>query len=309
MERLKLLLLFSLIAFMTGCVTTTNFQQSADVRTERTTASYMSEGRGWGKKLLDGGIKPGKLDPPLVTTLIGKNLDYFNVHEDLKEAFKKGFRMGYEDRIADLVLGPHITEAAGRIGTRTGQDFVNVIQAFEEGWGRTLDDAVRVFIVLVAEGSQADREFFISNFDTIYAGKYNRTEKLKSGGGYVTLMSEGGTKLYLDIKTTSAFLDIPSPRSLKGEIYRQAFRAMGDEWGKRLSTNLIKRTDLVDLLRRIKVALKEEGQFSENIDIIFSSFVASYGTDAEDVFKSLLKEAGYNERTENVIDNRSKKHK
>src|SRR6266568_7255822 len=128
---------------ITGCVTTTNLiQQREDVRTERTTASYMSEGRGWGKKLLDGNVKPGKLDESLVNTLIGKNLDYFNVHEDLKEAFKKGFRMGYEDRIADLVLGPHITEAAGRIGNRTGQDFVNVIQAFEDGWGKTLDDAV-----------------------------------------------------------------------------------------------------------------------------------------------------------------------
>ncbi len=247
---------------ITGCVTTTNLiQQREDVRTERTTASYMSEGRGWGKKLLDGNVKPGKLDESLVNTLIGN------------------------------------------------QDFVNVIQAFEDGWGKTLDDAVRVFIVLVAEGSQADREFFINKFDTIYTGKYQKTEKLKSGGGYVTLLSEGGTKLYLDIKTTSAFLDIPSPKSLKGEIYRQAFRAMGDEWGKRLSTNLIKRGDLVDLLRRTKVALKEEGQFNENLDIIYNNFLTSYGTDAEEVFASLLKEAGYNEKLEQVNNPKSKKAK
>lgn len=281
-------------AWLGGCTINANtFQHDDSNRTERTAASYINEGRIWGKKLREIKATPGKTDEQLIKTLMGQNLDYFYVHEELKEAFKRGFRMGYEDRIADLVLGPHITEAAGRIGARTGTDFVGVVQNFERGWGGTLNDAVRVFIVLVAEGSQADREYFIKQFDHVYTTKFNDTEKLKSAGGYISLISEGGTKLYLNIKTTSAFLDIPSPTSLKGEIYRQAFRAMGDEWGKRLSTNLVKRSDLIDLLRRIKAALKEEGEFNQNLNIVKNSFIDSYGTDADEVFTSMLKEAGY----------------
>jgi hypothetical protein len=299
-NKIRMLIVFgySAIIFVgiSGCTANLNTVERIDtVRTERTSASYMNEGRFWGQKLREAKVTPGNLDEAFIKNFIGQNLDYFNVHEELKEAFKRGFRMGYEDRIADLVLGPHITEAAGRIGERTSTDFVKVIQNFEVGWGGTLNDAVRVFIVLVAEGSQADREYFIQRFDQVYSAKYQSTEKLKSGGGYISLMSEGGTKLYLNVKTTSAFLDIPSPRSLKGEIYRQAFRAMGDEWGKRLSTNLVKRNDLIDLLRRIKAALKEEGEFNQNLNIVNSSFVESYGTDAQEVFTSLLKEAGYAE--------------
>ncbi len=292
-----LTILTNLVVFsfwLSGCTINANtFKRDDSIRTERTAASYINEGRVWGKKLREIKAVPGKTDEQLIETLIGNNVDYFNVHEELKEAFKRGFRMGYEDRIADLVLGPHITEAAGRIGERTGTHFVSVVKNFENGWGGTLNDAVRVFIVLVAEGSQADREYFIKQFDLIYTTKYNDTEKLKSAGGYISLISEGGTKLYLNIKTTSAFLDIPSPTSLKGEIYRQAFRAMGDEWGKRLSTNLVKRGDLIDLLRRIKAALKEEGEFSQNLSIVKNSFIDSYGTDADEVFTSMLKEAGY----------------
>jgi hypothetical protein len=161
--------------------------------------------------------------------------------------------------------------------------------------------------VLVAEGSQSDREYFIHQFDQQYSKKYQATQNLKSGGGFVQMLSDGGTQLFLSIKTTAAFLDIPSPKSLKGEIYRQAFRAMGDEWGKRLSTNLVKRSELIELLRRIKAALREEGDFRQNLDIIHDNFIKAYGTEADEVFESLLNEAGYIERPANNINKKPRK--
>ncbi len=279
---------------LSGCGAKFNIiEHNGTTKMERTTASYFNEGKYWGEKLREANVTPGKLHLHLIDTLIGQNLDYFNVHEELKDAFKKGFRIGYEDRIADLVLGPHIKNAAGRIGKRTGTDFVTVTENFEDGWKQTFNDAVRVFIVLIAEGSQADREYFISQFDEVYAAKYHKTEKIKADGGFRKLLSQGGTILFLNVKTTSAALDIPSPTSLEGEIYKQAFTAMGDEWGKRLSNNLIKRSDLIELLRRTKAALKEKGDFNENLGIVRNSFENSYGTDAGEIFAGLIREAGY----------------
>lgn len=262
-------------------------------RLEKTAQSYEDEGKSWGKKLHEKGNRPGSpLDAELVESLIkSDSLDYFNVHSDIKEAFKKGFRIGYEERIADLVLGPHITEAAALIGVNTADDFINVISAFEIGWAKDLRNAVDVFIVLISEGSQADREVFIKKFTDKYNEKYVDTDQKLKGGGFITQTSEGGTKLYIDMKKTRAVLDIPSTRDLKTEIYHQTFRVMGDEWGKRYSTNLIKREELVELLRRCKPVLNEvEG---DNLMTVYESFANSYGTDAEDIFKGLIKDAGY----------------
>ena len=124
-----------------------------------------------------------------------KKIDYFNVHSELKDSFKRGFRLGYEDRIADLVLGPHLATTAACIGMDTSQDFVNVINEFENGWVNTLLNAIKSFIVLISEGSQADRVDFINQFTAIYGAKYQKTESLKKDG-FLTAISAGNKPLY-----------------------------------------------------------------------------------------------------------------
>jgi hypothetical protein len=109
--------------------------------------------------------------------------------------------------------------------------------------------------------------------------------------------------LFLDYSKGKSLgaLDIPAPESLKAEIYQQTFKVMGDEWGRRFSTNLIKRDELVDLLRRSKTALQEapeveesiEKRLKRNLGIIYAAFRTSYGTDADNVFKGVVKDAGY----------------
>jgi hypothetical protein len=262
---------------------------------ERTVSSYEGVGRDWGKALK--GMRPNDpVNQEFVNRLIDpSDIDFFNVHSDLKEAFKKGFRMGFEDRTADLVLGPHLTAAAGRVGQDTSARFVRVITDFEIGWAATLKYAVDVFIVLISEGSQADRETFIYNFMLVYGDKYNSTQAILKGKNVVTQMSEGGTMLYLDYSRGKVLgaLDIPSAMALKTEIYRQTFKVMGDEWGRRFSTNLIKRDELIDLLRRCKTAFNEVP--GNNLGIVYDSFIQSYGTDAANVFLELIKAAGYKE--------------
>lgn len=281
---------------------------SRDSRPDRDVKSFEKAGREWGEQLWNEHLQPGNIDPEFVSFLKDPNKsDYFNVHSELKEAFKKGFRIGYEDRIADLVLGPNLTAAAGEIGLETSQQFVNVINAFEKGWADNIRNAINVFIVLISEGSQSDRETFIKNFTDTYQKKYNATQEILHSHGLMTQVSEGGTMLFLDYskgKTLGA-LDIPAPEALKTEIYHQTFKVMGDEWGRRLSNNLIRREDLIDLLRRSKTALEEvEPGLYGNLGIIHDAFVKKdcYGTDAENVFASLIKEAGYSGKPVSIVD-------
>lgn len=297
-----LVVMLSVTVLLWGCVTVESFTRKSDeyFRPVKTVASYEEAGKWWGVRHSDKNMRltAGQIDPPFVDNLISKeNLDFFWVHSDLKEAFKKGYRLGFEKREADLVLGPHLTAAAGSIGLVTSQKFVDVITAFEQGWAGTLRHAVDVFIVLISEGSQADREIFIGKFTEVYARKYDDTQALLRAGGFIAQVSEGGTLLHIDVRKTKAVLDIPTPLTLKTEIYHQTFRVMGDEWGRRLSTNLIKRDELIDLLRRSKTALQEVPRSLEsNMGIIYDAFVSSYGTDAENVFMSLIKDAGYTVR-------------
>lgn len=292
------------VSFLGGCVTPGGgglgniFDSGEERKLERTVSSYEAAGQKWGKTLWDAKIAPtSSLANPASESFISaliNYIDFFSVHAELKDAFKKGFRIGYQDRTADLVLGPHLTEAAGRIGADTSGRFVNTITTFEAGWAQTLRHAVNVFIILISEGSQADREIFIDRFVNIYSAKYNKTQELLRAGGFVTQVSEGGTTLNIDVTKTMAVLNIPRPDTLKTEIYQQTFRVMGDEWGRRYSTNLVKRDELIDLFRRSKTAMEEvKPGLKGNLDIIRVAFVKSYGTDAQNVFNSLIKEAGY----------------
>jgi len=291
---------FSLIiCFFGACATASNpkINQGKELvyfKPEKTTASYEEAGKWWGTRHWERKLRAGEFDMEFIGELINSNtLNFFWVHSDLKDAFKKGYRFGYQDRTADLVLGPNLSEAAAQIGKNQARRFVGVINELEKGWADTLSRAIDVFITLISEGSQADRENFIKKFIGEYATKYNETQEKLRAGGFVTQISEGGTTLFIDARKTLAVLNIPSPDVLKTEVYQQTFRVMGDEWGRRLSHNLIKRDELVDLLRRSKTALQEvTGGLAHNLAIVQDAFISSYGTDAEDVFKQLLKEAG-----------------
>lgn len=290
---------FLMIFFIGGCVTVDSFvrQDSNYYRPAKNTADFEKAGVWWGTRHWQQGLRAGGIDDGFVGELVNENsLDYFWVHSDLKDAFVKGYRLGYQDRTADLVLGPNVTAAASLIGKLTGEGFVKVITAFEQGWADTLKRAIDVFITLISEGSQADREKFIKEFIYVYTVKYNETQKMLKEGGVMAKESEGGTLLYIDYskgKTLGA-LDTPYPEILKEEIYHQAFKVMGDELGRRFSTNLIKRNDLIDLLRRSKTALDEVNpKLAGNLGIIKSAFMNSYGTDADNVFQGIIKDAGY----------------
>lgn len=237
-------------------------------------------------------------------------LDFFGVHSDLKNAFKKGFREGYQDRTADLVLGPYLQKAAGITGDMTAIGFVSIINKFERGWKVTLEKAVNIFIELIADGSQAEREQFVKDFAMQYREKYMYNRGIINVSAD-SITSEGGTKLYLDPKRTQSTLDIPSDESLKNAIYQQTFLVMGDEMGRRYSHNLISHENLVDWLRRSKLALNMDHSTINNEEILKNlktlgrEFANSYGLDGDNVFNDLAKEAGYNDLKSRIsYDNR-----
>lgn len=284
--------------FLQGCNATLQLGGGGDGSyrlSKRDATAYEEAGKWWGTKHWNMPLKPNGEDPRFTEALIdSNNLDFFWIHAELKDAFRKGYRIGYQDRTADLVLGPSLTAAAKAIGEKSGTSFVEVVKVFEKDWAETLKRAVGVFIALISEGSQADREQFIANFVRVYDQKYKSTQQALRVGGFVRTTSEGGTTLLLDARKTLAVLDIPSTEILKTEIYHQTFNVMGDEWGRRLSHNLIKRDELLDLLRRSKTAFDEvQPGLAASLGIVKSSFVAAYGTDAENVFAALLKDAGY----------------
>jgi len=280
--------------------TSTSSKRDAYRLSKKDAISYEEAGKWWGERHRKNGLQPGNVsDTPFVDSLIDPSeggLDFFWIHGDLKEAFKKGYRLGYQERTADLVLGPYLTEAAAKIGGDSAGNFVTVVNAFEKSWAEGLGRAINVFVTLISEGSQADRERFIGNFEKVYDTKYQKTQADLRAGGFVTQTSEGGTTLFLDARKTVAVLNIPSTAVLKTEVYRQTFKVMGDEWGKRFSHNLVRRDELIDILRRSKTALQEVNPgLAGNLAIVRESFENSYGTDAASVFRGLAKEAGYDE--------------
>lgn len=282
------------IVIIIGCAST-QFFSKYDIYTPspKTAEAYLELGRLWGNRHFNQiKIKPKQIDTLFIEALIGPTLDFFWINTDLKQAFKKGYRLGYEDRIADLVLGPHFERAAIEIGKVISKKFVAVIDTFETNWVKTLRRAIDIFIVLIAEGSQADREGFIGMFTKIYGEKYMATQALLKDSPDMLQESAGGTQLYIDMKKVQAVLKIPEAKTLKTEIYQQTFKVMGDEMGQRYSHNLISREELIEWLRRSKTALEEiEGN---NLGIIYCAFANSYGTDAGHVFIDLISAAGFN---------------
>jgi hypothetical protein len=190
----------------------------------------------------------------------------------------------------------------------TSQNFVNVIEEFESGWVSTLRKAIDTFIVLISEGSQADREEFIKQFLSIYDAKYKKTQEAKRGGA-MQQVSAGGTLLLIDMSKDSAnaVLDIPPSEGLRNELYSQTFKVMGDEWGRRYATNLIRRDELIDLMRRIRPVMKESGNERKYLSIIQDAFVDQYKSDGTNVFRIILVDAGYDTSSSSNSGNSGKK--
>lgn len=237
-----------------------------------------------------------------------KGLNIFGVNTELQEAFKKGFREGYKERTADLVLGPHLEKAGGVIGEISALGFVSVINTFENGWAYMLRDSVDVFIRMIAEGSQADREKFITTFIAAYKLKFENNKVVFASGAESQVVTEGGSIVYLDPNKTRSTMRIPTDDNLKEAIYTQAFMAMGSEMGRRYSHNLIPRAELIEWLRRSKTALNmDRGAINQlevknNLRILATSFCDAYVTDAQSVFEDLAREAGYKSPFDGVAE-------
>ena len=285
---------------------------------EKKSGSYKEAGRRWGIRMVYNNITPPKgnfsrncignpvllpdIDCFFVHQLANENqlaggLDYFSIHAELKRSFHEGFRQGYEERTADLVLGPHIQLAGGLIGNQIAKQFRKTIDKFEHDWVSTLRKSIDIFITLISEGSQADREEFINNFIRIYKTKYLDTQRRKRE--MMGMTSEGGTTIYINMKEVGSALDIPSDLDLKNEVYRQTFVVMGHELGRRLRHNLIKRDELIDLLRRSRPVFYEAPKlsFKDCFKLILKGFEDGYkSSDAVDVFLEVAKVARLVER-------------
>ena len=289
-----------------------------EIPVEKKSGSYNQAGQRWGLRMVYNNITPPKekfsgncinnpvllpdIDCFFVHQLANENqiaggLDYFSIHAELKRAFHKGFRQGYEERTADLVLGPHTQLAGGLIGNQIAKQYVKTINKFEHDWVSTLRKSIDIFITLISEGSQADREEFINNFIQIYKTKYLDTQRRKRE--MMGMTSEGGTTIYINMKEVGSALDIPSDADLKNEVYRQTFLVMGHELGRRLRHNLIKRDELIDLLRRSRSVFYEAPKlsFKECFKLILKGFEDGYkSSDAVDIFLEVAKVARLVER-------------
>lgn len=102
-----LIVMCSLLLFTVGCAT---------IPSVKSTADYEKTGELWGNKHRTESIKPGDIDDKFVIELASKTgVDFFGINADMKEAFVKGYRSGYQDKTADLVLEQHFNVAKTRM--------------------------------------------------------------------------------------------------------------------------------------------------------------------------------------------------
>ncbi len=103
-----MVVLFSLLCFAVGCAT---------IHPAKAATDFMKDGELWGEKHRANGLKPGDIDNAFVKVLASKTgLDFFGVNADMREAFVKGYRSGYQDKTADLVLEPNFNAAKAMTG-------------------------------------------------------------------------------------------------------------------------------------------------------------------------------------------------
>lgn len=235
LKCLLVLSIFMICSGQSGCVTTERIierpvvvekevlvergsdQWLRDKGKERTVPSYEATGEEWGKRMAAWVTKHGdkRCDSFIHYLLLGprwnnqpydsedtefleettKESYYFRVHTNLKRAFQRGFQTGYVHRNADLILGPHITEAASILGRANAMRFRLNIETYQERSQilldalrasvadedkntvststaalieTTIEDSIELFKELIAEGSPADRDRFKNEFIAMF---------------------------------------------------------------------------------------------------------------------------------------------
>jgi len=178
----------------------------------RTPEAYENAGNTWGEKLRTLGVQPCANNPNCVvnTEFVrflkgGSQNFYFTVHDQLKKSFQNGFRLGYQERSADLVLGPNITAAAKSVGEENGSAFErlagsmiddeqalarkisNQFSAYTTESEKSLRKGIDVFKDLLAEGSPADRKAFEAAFRCNYRSDMASKLREVSRKSYVSI--------------------------------------------------------------------------------------------------------------------------
>lgn len=288
---------------------------------EKSVEAYERIGIEWGEKLRREGRQPNELNEDFVKFLLwGKRMIpnsvddktasnfYFQVDATLKDAFKRGFRKGFESREADLVLGPHITAAAGKIAERNAaffetdvKDYVLDQRKFQREFSRTLEKSVDIFKELIAEGSPADREKFKLSFKE----EYKRLVEvyLKNTPFYVSEYKYADKSKYISTEFSKKRI----PKWYRGDFYKSFFGvlkvdemwkllyyrslfAVGQEMGQKFGHNLIVRAELLDWLRRTRDLLSVQ-EMEMELGILYDGFDDEYNKlakNSEQVWKDLL---------------------
>ncbi|MFT5612035.1 MAG: hypothetical protein ACI9WC_003597 [Arenicella sp.] len=109
----------------------------------------------------------------------GLSFDYFGIHRDMKKSFQAGFREGYGERNSDLVMGVNLNQAAELKSKDSAIRLMDVYREkiiadvlatsrFKKDWSDIMDETLRTFEEITAEGSPAESRAFLSSFPAQY---------------------------------------------------------------------------------------------------------------------------------------------
>jgi len=118
----------------------------------------------------------------------GLSFDYFGIHRDMKKSFQSGFREGYGERNSDLVMGVNLNQAARLKARESAVKLMDVYREkiiadvlatsrFKVDWGEIMDDTLRTFEEITAEGSPAESRAFLSSFPDAYENELSVLSK------------------------------------------------------------------------------------------------------------------------------------
>ena len=287
---------------------------------DKTPEAYEKEGFEWGQRLKKEARLPNDLNEELVKFLLwGADQEpgsresnayfYFHVDISLKEAFKRGFEKAFVSEEAELVLSPHITEAAGQIARQnTGlfeedvKDYVSQQRKFRRRFRITFKKTVDIFKELIAEGSFADRESFEKNFKNQYT---KLVEKYLEGTPYYLIDEKYKTSRYIPADFRSqkeyqwyrndfykSFFGVLKAEEMWKLVYHRGVFEVGRDMGRKFGDDLISRPKLVQWLQRTYRLLEQE-KVQDGMDALSEGFKYEYGNfskEAEQVWKDLIKE-------------------
>lgn len=154
-----------------------------------TNENYVTLGEAWGHHMASVAVVEKDINNKhynlFTYFLLGKDLpanlsfEYFNIHRDMKKSFQHGFRQGYGERNADLVLGVNLKEAARLKALDSAILLMDVYREkvisdalatsqFKREWRRILTETLHTFEEITAEGSPAESMAFLESFPSEY---------------------------------------------------------------------------------------------------------------------------------------------